>query len=421
MKKMPIVITYQETTDKGEELRYALRSLKNITNWNGEVFVVGGREDWFTDKITHIPMKRAAGLKHRDLYIKMRKMIRTKEIANDFIYMNDDMYIMEKMPIKNLNQGEIKRYAGNKGWLKIKQRTRHWLHNHGYETPLDYDLHTPMIFNKKKLAEALDIVEAEHPDFEIQVRSVYGNMHKLGGEYYEDGKYRWDAPITSTNEASHLINIKDKLPEPSPYERHKKPQTASILMAVYNTQDYIKRALDSIPSANEILICDDGSTDNSRKVIRQWIKDNPERNARLLWNKKNMGVGYTKNKLMDNVTSDYFTFLDSDDYFYPEIKQVLDKLEGDIVYYDLLRTDGRRYKLNGKRDRDIHPGEVRFIRTEFLGDTRNNNERHAEDEALLKKLLKKNPDELFTGILAKHYEYPRKDSIRYRYLHGEEV
>ena len=421
--KYPAVIIYKKIKGDGEELRYTLRGLKNLTNWNGEVFIVGDREDWFTSKVKFIDMKRAMGRKHMDIFAKMRRIISTEEIADDFMYFNDDMICTEKMELKNLNQGEIKRYTGNKGWLKIKQRTRTYLKKLGYEHPLDYDLHVPMILNKKKLAEALTLVEAEHPDFEIHIRSVYGNIHNLGGEYYLDGKYRWDAPINSTNSADDLVNIAHLLPEPSEFEKHKKVYSTSVIMAMYNTEKYIKRALDSIPKRfDEILVCDDGSTDSSKQVVKQWIKDNPDRNIRLLWNKENKGVGFTKNKLMDNVTKDYFTVLDSDDYFYSDIVKVINELDGaDIVYYDLERTDGRRYRLANENSRNLHPGEVRFIRTEFLGDTRNNEERHAEDEALLKKLLKKKPIEKFTRILAKHYSYPREDSIRYKFLRGESL
>lgn len=418
MKKMPIVITYQATTDKGEELRYTLRSLKNITNWNGEVFVVGDSEDWFTDKITYVPMKRSAGLAHRDVYIKMRKMITTKTIADDFIFMNDDMIIMEKMPIKHLNQGEIKRYAGNNGWLKIKQRTRHWLHNHGYDTPLDYDLHTPMIFNKKKLTEALDIVEAEHPDFQIHVRSIYGNIHNIGGDYYEDGKIRDgvvpDKPIISTSAMIDILKV--KLPEPSEFEQYRTEltirgdYTVDIVIPVYNGAKYIKACLDSLPKHDKIkqvIVCDDKSTDDTLKILKSYTG----RKIKILTNKTNRGVGYSFNKLLEAVTADYVLRVDSDDTLRPEMSKVLDAVIGhDIYYYNMVDTDGSVRRCEPRNKRQL-VANFHIYKMSLVGDTRTITTNWGEDAYFLHELLKKNPTEVFTNVNAYGYNYPRADSL----------
>lgn len=421
--KYPAVILYLKTKDNGEELRWTLRGLKYLTNWNGEVFVIGDKESWFKN-ITVLETKRKFGKKHVDQRNRLRMAIRDSRIADDFLYFNDDFLVQREVKAVNWHGGEITREHGfsNRGWNQVKFRTRNYLRNeHGFETVLDYDLHLPMIFNKKKLAKVLDLCDKQHPDFEIQFRTVYGNLHKIGGSKTEDGKYQYDAPITSTNDSNQLANIKELEPskfEPAP-PRH---YTSSVLMAVYNTEDYVARALDSIPkTVEEIIVCDDGSTDNSRNTVKQWAKDNPDTNIRILWNKENKGVGFTKNKLIDSATQEYFTFLDSDDYFLPAINKVLKALDGsDIVYYNLIRNDGKQYRIS-ERTKLTHPGEVKYWRREFVGDIRNGNERHAEDEALYLKLLKKNPTEKFTNELAKHYEYPREGSVRYKFLRGEDL
>ena len=46
-----IVYVYKQSGDGGQELKHSLRSLCNITH--GKIFVVGDREDWFSDHIIH--------------------------------------------------------------------------------------------------------------------------------------------------------------------------------------------------------------------------------------------------------------------------------------------------------------------------------------------------------------------------------
>ena len=419
--KLPVVITYLKTPDKGQELRTTLRTLKNIKNWDGKVFVVGNREDWFNNKITHIETARAFGKAHMDRNNKLRKIIADKRIPDDFIYTADDVYIMKPMEVKAWHAGEITTDHGfsTSAYKQIKWRTRNWLKTERKFTKvLDYDLHTPMILNKKKLAKILDICDQQHPDFELHFRTLYGNIYKIGGEQRQDGKYVWDSDIVSTSGASEL----EYLPafEASPFEpAPPRSYSTSVLMALYNTEQYVRRALDSIPKiVDEIIVCDDASTDDSRAIVKQWQKDNPDRNLKLLTNKTNKGVGHTKNKLLDNATKEYSTFLDSDDYFYPAITRVIAELDGsDIVYYDLIRNDDRRYRL-AEQTKLRHPGEVKFIKREFIGTTRNDGRHYAEDWSLYSQLVEKNPSERFTGILAKHYEYPREGSQSYKRKKG---
>lgn len=60
------------------------------------------------------------------------------------------------------------------------------------------------------------------------------------------------------------------------------------------------------------------------------------------------------------------------------------------------------------------------MRREFIGDTREPEEKKAcEDYYFYQELLKKNPTEKFTGIIAKHYNFPREGSLTNCRLKGE--
>lgn len=180
--KHPAVYVYKRTSDKGQELRYSIRSLQNIRNWNGEVFIVGDTEDWFSKHITVLEATKVAD-KYQDRNYKLLAAIGYKRIAQDFIYMNDDFYCVIPSEVTPLYGGQLEDYTGTNEWATSKSNTKAYLESRGW-TVRDYELHTPMLFNKQKLSDTL----LNHPDG-LQIRSLYGNIYQIGGKKYEDCKY----------------------------------------------------------------------------------------------------------------------------------------------------------------------------------------------------------------------------------------
>ena len=188
----------------------------------------------------------------------------------------------------------------------------------------------------------------------------------------------------------------------------------SVLIPVYNQQELIIKALDSIPNRDdiEIIVCDDGSTDNTFETITTYLTYNETKNIVLLYNKENKGVGYTVNKLYDNATGEYVVLLGSDDYFYKdEFNKAINELDGtDLVYFDLIDNNGYRFVINEK-SKNTYCGSVKFMRREFIGETRCPEIRAREDYYFYNELLKKNPTEKFTNLAVKHYNFPREGSL----------
>ena len=80
-----------------------------------------------------------------------------------------------------------------------------------------------------------------------------------------------------------------------------KDYSFSVFIANYNNERYIATAIESIISQTyknwELVIVDDGSTDNSIQVVEPYLKD---KRIKLIALKKNFGVGYSKKMGADN-------------------------------------------------------------------------------------------------------------------------
>ena len=194
----------------------------------------------------------------------------------------------------------------------------------------------------------------------------------------------------------------------------------TIIVPVYNQEDLIIRALESIPKRDdiEILIINDGSTDKTLELCENWAS--LRENVKIISNEENKGLGCAKNIGYENATGIYINQLDSDDFLYTEeYEKAMSELDGtDIVYINLKRNDGSVLFFNEKTSRDLGSGCARFIRREFLGNTRCQDRRWAEDWYLSDELRQKNPTEKYTGIAAYHYNYPRKGSLCDQAING---
>ncbi len=98
----------------------------------------------------------------------------------------------------------------------------------------------------------------------------------------------------------------------------------SIIVPVYNTQDYLKRCVDSLQKQTypnlEIILMDDGSTDNSLDICRKFA----EADARIkVISHPNRGVGAVRNAGLACVRGEYVAFVDSDDWVEPDMYESL--------------------------------------------------------------------------------------------------
>ncbi|MBO7720088.1 glycosyltransferase family 2 protein [Candidatus Saccharibacteria bacterium] len=196
----------------------------------------------------------------------------------------------------------------------------------------------------------------------------------------------------------------------------------TIIMPVYNAEDTLLRALNSLPldKQTQFILLDDGSTDKSWQIALDWWKDNIIDGTESIIHRweKNRGVAKTINLGLSLAQGEYVVYLSSDDYFLLDFADFMPYLDGqnDLVYFNLEVNDGSIWGVN-EESKDIFVGGVKFMRREFIGDTRNPDKKWHEDKDFYAKLQAKEPKEIFTGIVLKHYDWPREGSLSWQANH----
>lgn len=111
----------------------------------------------------------------------------------------------------------------------------------------------------------------------------------------------------------------------------------SIIIPIYNVEQYLSQCLDSVIHQTyknlEIILINDGSTDNSGKICNEYAKmDNRIR----VFHKKNEGVSSARNMGLNNCTGDFIGFVDPDDFIEYNMYEILyneqQRTNADIIW-----------------------------------------------------------------------------------------
>lgn len=133
----------------------------------------------------------------------------------------------------------------------------------------------------------------------------------------------------------------------------------SIIIPIYNADEYLKNCLDSIIKQSlediEIICINDGSTDSSAKILEEYSNHS---NIKVI-NQENSGVSIARNRGIEEANGEYIGFVDSDDWV-------------DIDFYEKLYDSAKRHnaeiaaagffkvKSNSKKPRTVYTEEELF-------------------------------------------------------------
>lgn len=145
----------------------------------------------------------------------------------------------------------------------------------------------------------------------------------------------------------------------------------SIIVPIYNGERYIGRAIESLINQTysniEIIAVNDGSKDNSLKMLKKY--ESKDTRIKVI-DKINTGVSDTRNKGLEEATGDLIGFLDMDDFLEPTmIEKMVYKLIEEKV--DVIRCDYIRETTRGKqlKKNDISIQEDKIVGTENIQET----------------------------------------------------
>ena len=136
-------------------------------------------------------------------------------------------------------------------------------------------------------------------NLEVYLRSHYGDIQK------------WLPEDKRLNHAPEVLWFGSGI-------KSRASESISVVIPLYNKEAEVERALLSVVeqslAVGEIIVVNDGSTDNSEAVVKEFIKRHPEANIRLI-SQKNQGVSAARNRGVEEAQGEYVALLDADDWW----------------------------------------------------------------------------------------------------------
>ena len=139
----------------------------------------------------------------------------------------------------------------------------------------------------------------------------------------------------------------------------------SIIVPVYNVQDYLDRCLESLVNQTlkdiEIILVNDGSTDNSYELCLEYAKHD----SRIkVFSQVNSGQSKARNVGLDNASGEYISFMDSDDWadldYYQNLLETAQRHDADVACGCIIREKkhSKKFRINYKKEAEyIQPQE----------------------------------------------------------------
>lgn len=216
--------------DNNAELRYSLRTVE-VNYPHADIWIVGHKPGWLKG-VNFIP-----GNDHPHpaaIYHNILAACRHPDVPDRFVVFNDDFYVTEpvtEIPVlyrgRLLDHLKLPRVRShyNSWWAKSLHTTKIVLQALGYVDPLSYELHAPLPVDKEAMRDTLERFAHVEPDNPPQWRTLYGNLHNIGGVEHRDCKAfkRGDVhvPFHSTDDNSwryFAAYFSANFPDPSQYE-----------------------------------------------------------------------------------------------------------------------------------------------------------------------------------------------------------
>ncbi|UOQ94532.1 glycosyltransferase family 2 protein [Halobacillus shinanisalinarum] len=198
-------------------------------------------------------------------------------------------------------------------------------------------IHQPLLVHTSLLKKQRLLLDLQLPFKEARFPAWLSNVESSLTFFKED--------LVRQSRKNSSANTIEKLAFIQKYQLKKvktEHPSLSVVISNYNMEKYVETAVASCllqsEQLDQLLIIDDGSTDNSFKQIQRWSDGEKVK----VFNKKNGGKARALNELLPHVTSDFILELDADDWLDPDAVSVIKKQVADLpqdvsVLYGNLR------------------------------------------------------------------------------------
>ena len=169
------------------------------------------------------------------------------------------------------------------------------------------------VFYAKKIADLME------DQYNAPARLKPSRLQRIREEFSEP-LTQWE-PVTECLKPLQRKLLQDIIKDPNAfYDRIR----VTVIIPAYNVENYIRQCLDSILTPDEIhmevIAVDDGSTDSTLNILREYEEKAPR--GRVI-SQENRGAGTARNKGMEYASGDYLAFLDADDFFEPGMLRLM--------------------------------------------------------------------------------------------------
>ena len=170
----------------------------------------------------------------------------------------------------------------------------------------------------------------------------------------------------------------------------RQPLKVSVVITCYNYAEYVGEAIESVLAQTykniDLIIIDDGSTDNSLEVIKNYEHN---KNVKIV-SRDNKGIVYTRNEALGMAKGEFMCFLDADDYFNHDYIEnmvtVAQKHDADVAYPNWRIFGDSEYTrtfpefdIQKLIRQDIHCTSESLVRLSSIGNHKFESEEVAED------------------------------------------
>ena len=158
------------------------------------------------------------------------------------------------------------------------------------------------------------------------------------------------------------MNITDTInPVINQFGKQRQSYKLSVIVPVYNVAAYVEQCLSSVLTQHgldiQLIIVNDGSTDNSLEVINSFINQNIDLISGILISQKNQGLSAARNRGIQYATGKFIALMDSDDFVgpqaYSEAVQFAEAYKCEIVLCRALAFDDQTLAISPFNDADI--------------------------------------------------------------------